>query len=128
MRSRYARSGLLVDLLEAVKVYQAAVEHTPVNSPDRPSRLNNLGTGFIDRFACTGQMIDLEEGRNVFRSACELGNLISFGETLRSAAIGANGQKNVMPGMKCSKPVSMVSTLLMLSWPVRSSARLRKIG
>ncbi|MCO5212950.1 MAG: tetratricopeptide repeat protein [Caldilinea sp.] len=39
------RTGRLEDLEEAIRVYQQAVSLTPPHSPDRPSRLSNLGNG-----------------------------------------------------------------------------------
>ena len=49
-------------------VYQQAVQRTPPDSPDLPSRLNNLGNGLRDRYARTGHLEDLEEAIRVYRA------------------------------------------------------------
>ncbi len=67
LRDRYARSGQLADLEEAIGRWQEAVQRTPPDSPDLPSRLNNLGNGLSDRYARTGDLfaaaIALEQGQ-----------------------------------------------------------------
>jgi len=46
------------DLELAITYYQQAVSLTPANSPDLPSRLNNLGNGFSNRYVSTGATND----------------------------------------------------------------------
>ncbi|PWH18343.1 MAG: hypothetical protein DDG60_00695, partial [Anaerolineae bacterium] len=59
----------LEDLEEAIRVLRQAVASTPPDSPDRPSRLNNLGNGLRDRYGRTGRLEDLEEAIRVLRQA-----------------------------------------------------------
>jgi exonuclease VII small subunit len=61
--------GRLEDLEEAIKSYQRAVTGTPPDSPDLPSRLNNLGNGLSDRYARTGRLEDLEEAIKSYQRA-----------------------------------------------------------
>ncbi len=49
LSDRYARSGRLEDLEEAIRVYQQAVDTTPPDSPNRPMYLKNMGTGLSAR-------------------------------------------------------------------------------
>jgi len=72
LSDRYARTGDLGDLEEAIQVSREALQLTPPNSPDRPSRLNNLGAGLYARHARTGDLDDLEEAIRVFRAALKL--------------------------------------------------------
>ena len=71
LRDRYARTGQLADLEEAIRVFQQAVQRTPPDSPDLPSLLNGLGNGLSDRYARTAQLADLEEAIRVFRQAVQ---------------------------------------------------------
>ncbi len=47
------------------------MQRTPPDSPDLPSRLNNLGNGLRDRYARTGQLADLEETIRVYQTAVQ---------------------------------------------------------
>ena len=69
LRDRFARSGRVEDLEEAIRVYQAAVAETPSGAPDRPMFLNNCGNGLRDRFARRGRGEDLEEAIRVYQVA-----------------------------------------------------------
>jgi hypothetical protein len=60
-------------LEEAIRVYREAVEATPLDSPDRPGRLNNLGNGLRARYERTGRLEDLEEAIRAYRQACVQG-------------------------------------------------------
>ena len=51
----------MVDLEEAIRNAQQAVEVTPQDHPGLASRLNNLGTKLVLRFERTGRMKDLGE-------------------------------------------------------------------
>ncbi|MGB4803411.1 MAG: tetratricopeptide repeat protein, partial [Anaerolineae bacterium] len=69
LRARYARTGQLADLAEAIRVYEQALQATPPNSPDLPGYLNNLGNGLRARYARTGHPWDLEEAILVTQQA-----------------------------------------------------------
>jgi len=71
LRARYARSGSLDDLEEAICVSQQAVERTAPDSPDMHTYLNNLGNGLSDRYARSGSLDDLEQAIRVRRQALE---------------------------------------------------------
>ena len=60
------------------------MEATPPGSPDRPSRLNNLGAGLSDRYERTGRLEDLEEAIRVYRQACVQGLQSNPPEALRA--------------------------------------------
>ncbi len=60
LRNRYARTGVLGDLEQAIAYCQQAVEATPLNSPERARNLNNLSLGLRDRYARAGALGDLE--------------------------------------------------------------------
>ncbi|MEW5873064.1 MAG: tetratricopeptide repeat protein, partial [Chloroflexota bacterium] len=61
LSDRYARTGELADLEQAIAHGQQAVALTPPGSPDLPMYLNNLGNGLRDRYARTGELADLEQ-------------------------------------------------------------------
>ncbi|MBK8985332.1 MAG: CHAT domain-containing protein [Chloroflexi bacterium] len=66
---RFWAQGQIVDLNRALELWQTAVQRTPPDSPDLPSRLNNLGVGLSDRYDRTGQLADLEEAIGVWETA-----------------------------------------------------------
>ncbi|HNS04209.1 MAG TPA: CHAT domain-containing protein, partial [Anaerolineae bacterium] len=61
LRARYARTGALQDLQDAVGHGQRAVTLTAEGSPDLPGYLNNLANGLRDRYARTGALQDLQD-------------------------------------------------------------------
>jgi tetratricopeptide (TPR) repeat protein len=64
--------GTLADLEEALRCWWQAVQITPPNSPDLPSRLSNLGAGLLDRYNRMGALADLEEAVRVSRQAVQV--------------------------------------------------------
>ncbi len=74
---RYWARARQEDLNRALALWQQAVQRTPPDAPDLPSRLNNLGTGLRSRYARTGRLEDLEEGRTAYERACEAGVLVA---------------------------------------------------
>jgi len=85
LRDRYARTGNLQDLEQAIAHWQEAVHLTPEGAPDLPSRLNNLALGLSDRYARTGNLQDLEEARATYREACTRGLVIAPEKALGAA-------------------------------------------
>ena len=69
LRARYARTGVLADLEQAISVYQQAVQRTPPDSPDLPGFLDNLGIGLSDRYVRTGVLADLEQAISIYEQA-----------------------------------------------------------
>ena len=69
LSARYARTGQLADLEEAIRVWQGVVGRTPPDSLELPIHLSTLGTGLRDRYALTGQLADLEEAIRVCQEA-----------------------------------------------------------
>ncbi|KAI9567762.1 CHAT domain-containing protein [Boletus coccyginus] len=65
-------SGRLRDLEDAILKQRDSVELTLHGHPDKPSRLNNLGSSFLTRFECLGQLSDLEDAISALRYAVEL--------------------------------------------------------
>ncbi|RYP05472.1 hypothetical protein DL765_009836 [Monosporascus sp. GIB2] len=53
---RFARTGDISDLEEAIGVAREAVDATPQDHPDRAGRLNNLGVRLGNRYSRTGAM------------------------------------------------------------------------
>ncbi|KAF8552649.1 TPR-like protein [Imleria badia] len=49
-----------------------AVNLTPNGHPDKPARLNNLGSSFFIRFECLGKLSDLEDAISALRDAIDL--------------------------------------------------------
>jgi hypothetical protein len=68
---RYWSADQLADLNRALVLWQAAVQRTPPDSPDLPSRLTGLGAGLRDRYARTGALADLEEAIRVYQTAVQ---------------------------------------------------------
>jgi hypothetical protein len=50
------------NLQEAIRLFQAVIDTTPKNHPERARTLHNLGSGFGDRYQRTGS-IDMEGRR-----------------------------------------------------------------
>jgi len=69
---RYWAKGALADLNRALSFWEETVKLTPQNSPDLPSRLNNLGTGLRNRYQRSGQMADLQQAVEVYQQAVKL--------------------------------------------------------
>lgn len=70
---RYWRRGMPADLESTISLFNQALQATPPDSPDRPSRLNNLATALSDRYAREGRPQDLEEGKLRYQEAFEAG-------------------------------------------------------
>ncbi len=68
---RYWAIGDLNDLDQSLRLLNDAVEHTPIDSPDLPVRLSNLGNALRDRYASTGKLEDLEQALEVHRRALQ---------------------------------------------------------
>ena len=77
---RYWARGNLSDLATAISRCEMAVAKTPADSPDLPSRLNNLGTGLTNRYSRLGELADLQAGIEVFQQATQLGEKGSLAE------------------------------------------------
>ncbi|MCK9878651.1 tetratricopeptide repeat protein, partial [Frankia sp. Ag45/Mut15] len=61
LQARFAWTGQLTNLDEAISVGRAAVAVTPPDHPDRAGYLSNLGAALQARFAWTGQLTNLDE-------------------------------------------------------------------
>ncbi|KAL7953692.1 TPR domain-containing protein [Trichoderma compactum] len=59
----------MVDLEEAIRLSQEAVDITPLNHRGRPRWLNTLGARLGDRYARTGMVADLEEAIRILQEA-----------------------------------------------------------
>jgi CHAT domain-containing protein len=64
--------GSLDDFQKGIDAFLHAVNTTPRDSPTLPGRLNNLGNGLIDRYACLGKLDDLQKGIDVFQRAVKI--------------------------------------------------------
>src|SRR5882757_6686514 len=56
----FERFGDVTALEIAIEMLRKAVAYTPVNSPDRPGRLNSLGNSHASRFGRFGEVRDIE--------------------------------------------------------------------
>ena len=72
----YWAQGRAADLERALTFWTEALAATPPDSPARPSRLNNLGTGLRARYARSGRLEELEEARNRYAQACQIGQTV----------------------------------------------------
>ena len=66
---RYWVTGHLEDLNQAVQFLQQALDQTPINLSDRPSRCSNLGAILITRYRRTGDIADLEQSIQLCETA-----------------------------------------------------------
>ncbi|KAI3321054.1 hypothetical protein HD806DRAFT_504428 [Xylariaceae sp. AK1471] len=71
LSARYARTGALADLEEALKISRQVVDMTPIDHPDRAMRLNGLANRLSDRYLEVGKIDDLEEAIRVGRQALD---------------------------------------------------------
>ena len=85
LRDRYAHTGRLENLEQAIAAFQQALAQTASDAPDRPGRLNNLGNGLRDRYGRTGRLEDLKQSASSYRQACEQGLAGTLEAALRSA-------------------------------------------
>ncbi|KAJ5005679.1 putative 30S ribosomal protein S17-like protein [Colletotrichum sp. SAR 10_66] len=69
LSDRYSHSGALIDLEEAIKFHDEAVETVPSTHPDRADYLNNLGNALSDRFERKGETADLDQAIDVSQAA-----------------------------------------------------------
>ncbi|KAI8251314.1 putative 30S ribosomal protein S17-like protein [Colletotrichum sp. SAR11_239] len=69
LSDRYSHSGALIDLEEAIKFHDEAVETVPSTHPDRADYLNNLGNALSDRFERKGETADLDRAIDVSQAA-----------------------------------------------------------
>ena len=72
----YWAQGRAADLERALTFWTEALAATPPDSPDRPGYLNNLGRGLHDRYARSGRLEELEEARNRYAQACQIGQTV----------------------------------------------------
>ncbi|MEL7354112.1 MAG: CHAT domain-containing protein [Cyanobacteria bacterium J06560_5] len=66
---RYWVTGQLADLNQAVQYLQQALDQTPLDWSDRPSRCSNLGSILITRYRHTGNITDLEQSIQLCETA-----------------------------------------------------------
>lgn len=66
---RFQLQGQISDLNQAISLLQTAIQRTPLDSPDLPDLLVNLGSGLRDRYTRTGQPADLEASVNCYQGA-----------------------------------------------------------
>ncbi|KAF4869355.1 putative 30S ribosomal protein S17-like protein [Colletotrichum siamense] len=69
LSDRYSHSGALIDLEEAIKFHDEAVETVSSTHPDRADYLNNLGNALSDRFERKGETADLDRAIDVSQAA-----------------------------------------------------------
>jgi CHAT domain-containing protein len=73
MGERHAYTGELQDIDESIRSYRQAVKLIPLNVPDLPESLNNLGSQLVKRYNHHGaDANDLESALNAFRIAVRL--------------------------------------------------------
>ncbi|KZV62715.1 TPR-like protein [Peniophora sp. CONT] len=70
--ARFARTGEVADLEQAISVYRRAVELAPDDYPDKPLLPDSLGCSFRLRFERTGELEDLEWAISFQRHAAEI--------------------------------------------------------
>ena len=61
LQYKYARTGALVDLNNAIEAIRKAIGETSTEHVDRPMLLNNLGISLGDRYLRIGEIANLEE-------------------------------------------------------------------
>ncbi|MCK9878652.1 CHAT domain-containing protein, partial [Frankia sp. Ag45/Mut15] len=86
LQARFARTGQLTNLDEAISVGRAAVDVTPPDHPDRAGYLSNLGAALQARFARTGQLTNLELAIEAHRTGVGV-----MGASPRTRAVAARG-------------------------------------
>jgi CHAT domain-containing protein len=82
---RYTSSNKQADLKNSISYSQKAVKMTPEDSPDLPLYINNLAVGFRERYARSGELADLEQGKQAYEKAAQKGAEISLEWGLKSA-------------------------------------------
>ncbi|KAF4630752.1 hypothetical protein G7Y89_g7384 [Cudoniella acicularis] len=73
LAARFARTGAMSDLDEAILVIRKAITITPEDHPLRAYWLNNLGIRLGDRFWKTEAVTDLEEAIRITREGIKIG-------------------------------------------------------
>jgi CHAT domain-containing protein/tetratricopeptide (TPR) repeat protein len=68
----FQHSHQLDSLNAAIRAFREMLALLPMNSPEYPPALSNLGSSLIDRYIHTGQLSNLEEGVQLCRRAVEL--------------------------------------------------------
>ncbi|MBN1877645.1 MAG: CHAT domain-containing protein [Anaerolineae bacterium] len=84
---KYGQTGSSADLEHAIQLFEQALQYTPHNSIDRPSRFLNLGIGLGERYNFTNNPEDIEQATTFWRQACTLGMEYAHEVTLRSACV-----------------------------------------
>src|SRR5712692_3997962 len=64
---QYQAEGQIETLNRALEYFQESLVLTPSDSPDYPTRLNNLGVGLRDRYRRMGDLADLEAALTAFQ-------------------------------------------------------------
>jgi CHAT domain-containing protein/tetratricopeptide (TPR) repeat protein len=67
----YRAQSHMDDLNRALACFQKAVQDTPLDSPDRPVYLNNLGNCLSDRYTRTGSLQELEASVRAYQDAAQ---------------------------------------------------------
>ncbi|KAH7013791.1 TPR domain-containing protein [Ilyonectria destructans] len=70
--NKYDANGDIMDLEEAIHLYQESLNLTPDDQPDRSRRLGRLGHGFETRGNRTGAMSDLEMAIQRYQESLDL--------------------------------------------------------
>ena len=61
----------MADIDTAIQRFQEALDKTPIDHPNRASRLENLGIGYRDRYRATGAIADLDTAIQRFQEALD---------------------------------------------------------
>ncbi len=129
LHNRYARTGNLTDLEEAITAYQQSLQAAPPDSPDRPGWLNNLGLGLHNRYVHTGDLTDLEAAITAWETSWSVRSL-HFAALPVVYKLGQQGQEggnsgNLAPPiwnvLRRAVPVPTLISAPPSSWPKATS-------